>query len=112
MPPTSPTPSVCSGIEAGLPVRVEPLFACGQLLATPAALDLLHQRGLSPLSLLARHLRGDWGDLGADDAQANDQALTSGGRLLSRYDLPGSGSVWVITEADRSVTTVLLPEDY
>jgi len=94
------------------PVSPGPLFACGQLLATPAALDLLHQRGLSPLSLLARHLRGDWGDLGADDAHANDQALRSSCRLLSRYDLPGGGTVWLITEADRSVTTVLRPEDY
>ncbi len=115
MPPTSPTSStfpVCSGIEAGLPIHAESLFACGQLLATPAALDLLLQRGVSPLSLLARHLRGDWGDLGAADAHANDQALASGCRLLSRYDLLGGGTGWLITEADRSVTTVLLPDDY
>lgn len=98
--------------EVGLPAAAAPCFPGGQLLATPAALDLLRQFGISPFSLLARHLHGDWGDIGEDDARANDQALASGQRLLSRYDLPGGDTIWLITEADRSATTVLLPQDY
>src|SRR5215211_5427372 len=86
-------------------------FRPGRLLATPAALEALAATGLSPARLLARHLAGDWGDLGAADARANDDALASGGRLFSAY-ATAAGRVWVITEWDRSATTVLLPEEY
>ncbi len=98
--------------EAGLPTAAAPWFPGGQLFATPAALDLLQRLGVSPFFLFARHLHGDWGDIGEDDARANDQALASGQRLLSRYDLPGGSTIWIITEADRSATTVLLPQEY
>jgi hypothetical protein len=63
------------------------------------------------LTALRRHASGDWGDLCAEDTLANDTALTHGGRLLSAYG-QGANRFWIITEADYSVTTVLLPEDY
>lgn len=64
------------------------------------------------LQILKRHTAGDWGDLEADDVAANDQALVDGDRLLSAYNEEFGFKVWVITEADRSATTILLPDDY
>ncbi|MDO8690677.1 MAG: hypothetical protein Q7R39_11825 [Dehalococcoidia bacterium] len=64
------------------------------------------------LESLRRHARGDWGDLSDEDRQANDLALKDGSRLLSAYEQPGLPKVWVITEADRSATTVLFPDEY
>jgi hypothetical protein len=61
---------------------------------------------------LARHLNGDWGDVDAHDREQNDAALHFGGRLMGQYQDPKGTTFWIITEADRSVTTVLLPEDY
>ncbi|MCS3392750.1 hypothetical protein NX868_12605 [Burkholderia thailandensis] len=89
-----------------------PRFPMGRTLITPAALSMLEQVGLSSVALLDRHCSGDWGELGADDIAENELALLTGKRLLSSYVIPGGGKVWIITEADRSVTTVLLPEDY
>jgi hypothetical protein len=69
--------------------------------------------GIHPIRLLARHIHGDWGDLPVEDQVENELALLTGKRLLSSYTLPGGESkVWIITEADRSVTTILLPDDY
>jgi hypothetical protein len=65
----------------------------------------------SILALIKRHATGDWGDVDAEDGKANDEALKNGGRLLSAYTVKGV-KVWVITEADRSSTTLLLPQDY
>jgi hypothetical protein len=62
--------------------------------------------------LLRRHQCGDWGDVVAADAESNEQALRHGLRVLSSYRLSGAGKVWVITEADRSATTILLPSEY
>jgi hypothetical protein len=62
--------------------------------------------------VLARHVSGDWGELPVEDIAANELALLTGKRLLSSYALPGDGKVWVITEADRSSTTILLPNEY
>lgn len=90
-------------------------FPLGQLAATPGALELLEQHCVSLFDLLARHVRGDWGDVDAEDAHANDQALIHSSRLLSCYTLvPGDADtrVWIISEADRSVTTALKPEEY
>jgi len=85
----------------------------GRIVATPAALEALERARLGPEQLLTRHVHGDWGDLDKDDRNANDRALLEGTRLLSAYALPVTGQrVWVITEWDRSLTTVLLPEDY
>lgn len=87
-------------------------FPLGQLLATPTALSALVQQKVSPWALVRRHEQGDWGELDEHDRQANEQALTDGIRLLSAYALPDSTRIWVITEADRSATTLLLPEEY
>jgi hypothetical protein len=87
-------------------------FALGCIVATPGALDALAAAKLSPHELLRRHRKGDWGDLVAADAESNEQALRYGSRILSSYGPPDGGKVWVITEADRSVTTILLPSEY
>ena len=87
-------------------------FSLGQIVATPAALSVLQQAGTDPSSLLSRHVRGDWGDLCDEDKQLNDAAVDNGERLLSSYQLRDQQKVWVITERDRSVTTILLPSDY
>lgn len=89
-----------------------PRFALGRLLATPAALAALADAGEFPERYLVRHLVGDWGDVNAHDQQANEDALMTGARLLSAYFTRRGVKLWVITEADRSVTTILLPEDY
>ncbi|MTW34876.1 hypothetical protein GM655_18910 [Pseudoduganella danionis] len=92
--------------------KVSPLFPLGLLVATPGALEVLKEYGIIPMRLIARHSRGDWGDVGRDDAKSNDRAVHSGARLLSCYRLANRVKIWVITEADRSSTTVLLPSDY
>ena len=88
-----------------------PLFNLGQLVATPGALMALEKSGRSPMDLVSRHVRGDWGDLPKEDRDENNLSLKNGFRLLSGYDTT-SGQIWIITEADRSVTTLLLPEEY
>ncbi len=93
-------------------------FKLGALTATPGALALLQRLGVLPLSLLLRHARGDFGDLDAEDLAQNEEAIALGFRVFSAYSLvdvrePGKlHRCWVITEADRSVTTLLLPEEY
>jgi hypothetical protein len=83
----------------------------GRIVATPGALKLLSEIGAHSFDLLARHATGDWGELCAFDRRQNETALREGYRVLSSYDV-STGRVWIITEADRSVTTILLPEDY
>lgn len=87
-------------------------FPMGKPVITPAAQATLDAAGISGALLLARHMHGDWGDLSVEDLAENELALLTGKRLLSNYALPGGGTVWIITEADRSVTTILLPDDY
>lgn len=94
-----------------LRARARALFPLGVMVATPGALAALSAAGASPLSIVARHARGDWGLVCDDDAATNREALRTGARLLSAYDV-GAARVWVITEADRSATTILLPEEY
>lgn len=89
-----------------------PLFPCGQIVATPGALALLEQSNRSPLEFLSRHLRGDWGDLCKEDKTENELSLKHGFRLLSSYPITDRETLWIITEADRSVTTLLLPQEY
>lgn len=89
-----------------------PKFHPGRILATPGALAVLEEYQCAPLSLLARHVAGDWGDVPAEDTRLNDNALIVGGRLLSSYTLGGNARIWVISEADRCSTTFLLPEEY
>lgn len=87
-------------------------FPLGQIVATPAALDLLNQLGELPSKFLDRHAAGDWGEVSLEDRQANDSDLLTGGRLVSSYDLKFGHRVMIITEADRSATTLLLPSEY
>ena len=82
----------------------------GQVVATPAALETVSQPDI--VAALRRHAVGDWGDVTPDDRAANDDALKSGERILSVYRSATGTTFWVLTEADRSVTTVLLPDDY
>ena len=86
-------------------------LSLGRVVATPGALNLLTKSGGHPFEYLARHATGDWGELCAFDRCQNEIALREGYRVLSSYPV-GSECVWVITEADRSVTTILLPEEY
>lgn len=87
-------------------------FRLGQIVATPGALDALDAAGVSAGALLSRHVIGDWGDIPAEDAEENEFSVGRRLRLLSAYTLPNKVRVWVITEADRSVTTLLLPDEY
>jgi hypothetical protein len=89
-----------------------PLFPPGRLVATPGTLDLLDETNKSPLEFLSRHLRGDWGDLCQEDKTENELSLKYGFRLLSSYQVTDTGKIWIITEADRSATTLLLPAEY
>lgn len=87
-----------------------PRFTLGDLFCTPGV-----QRAISPEEMsvaLKRHLSGDWGNLDAEDKQANEQALQAGARLLSSYTSTSGTKFYVITQADRSSTTLLLPEEY
>ncbi len=86
-------------------------FTLGRVVATPAALELLGRCGKAPGEYLARHLAGDWGDLDAHDRRENERALRTGARIFSAYETP-AGRCWIITEADRSSTCVLLPSEY
>lgn len=90
--------------------RDKVVVALGRTVATRAAVAVL---SLEDIALaLSRHAQGDWGEVGSQDSQANDAALRDGARLLSSYDSATKVRFWVITEGDRSVTTVLLPDDY
>ena len=87
------------------------LFDLGRLMATPGALVHLAEHSLSPLDLINRHTNGDWGDLCVSDKKLNDQAIADGSRILSAYLVAGE-KLYVITEWDRSYTTVLLASEY
>lgn len=88
------------------------LFTPGQVVSTPSALLAMEANDCQPLDLMKRHLTGDWGDVPEEDAEANRRALQEGARLMSSYPLNDGVRIWLITEADRSVTTFLLPEEY
>lgn len=85
-------------------------FPLGRIVSTPNALRVIPNDEI--VSALGRHSRGDWGTLDSEDLNANEQALLHGGRLFSAYLTSQNVKFWIITEHDRSVTTVLLPEDY
>lgn len=88
------------------------LFPLGTLLATPGALEVLAQSSQAPSTFLNRHAQGDWGEVCAEDKSLNDQALQDGIRLVSAYCTTKGVKIWIITEAYRSATTILLPEEY
>lgn len=87
-------------------------LSLGQVVATAGAIGALQDAGMTAMPLLVRHASGDWGDLDDEDRQANDDAVRDGARVLSAYHLPTGVKLWIITEADRSVTTLLLPSEY
>ncbi len=89
------------------------MFELGRVVATPGALEALATAGVDPGELLSRHASGDWGELDAHDRRENARSLKHGFRLLSSYRVGDAGGrVWIITEADRSSTCLLLPEEY
>ena len=109
----------------------KPLFALGLMVATPGALQALEEANVTPMSFLQRHVTGDWGECGqydqitltaeeeemgalatSDDAKLNKWGVHHEGRILSAYVLSTGVKVWLITESDRSVSTILLPSDY
>ncbi|RYG22514.1 MAG: type I restriction endonuclease subunit M [Burkholderiales bacterium] len=108
------------------PTNGQPLFRLGSVYATPAALALLEEHGVSGATLLVRHQCGDFGHLGADSIRDNRLAIERGGRIISAYRLLSEDvltrmtsseqrrtpTAWIISEADRSATTILLPDEY
>ncbi len=88
------------------------LFPTGQVVATPGALEALKTNGQSSFEFLHRHRAGNYGDICKDDVNANEQALIHGSRILSSYHLKDQTKIWIITEADRSSTCVLLASEY
>lgn len=89
-----------------------PRFPLGDTLVTIGVNALIEAGKLAPEPLLTQHQSGNWGDICAQDKQLNEESLIHGGRLLSAYQLGDGTKVWIITEADRSSTTILLPEEY
>ena len=87
-------------------------FSLGRVVATPGALEALANAEEDAATFLQRHATGDWGDLCKDDLEENELSFAEGYRLLSAYRLKDLEKIWIITEADRSATTILLPEDY
>ena len=87
-------------------------FRLGRTVATPGALAALRATGEDPATFMDRHVTGDWGNLSDDDKQANEDALFNEERILSAYALADGTRIYIITEADRSYTTLLLSEEY
>lgn len=84
----------------------------GKIVSTPGALAALESAGHNASEFLVRHALGDWGDLVEEDKVSNDEAVADDLRILSAYRLQDGVRIWVITEADRSATTILLPSEY
>jgi hypothetical protein len=93
-------------------MKAQALFPLGRTVATPGALQALARTGTSPAELLDRHVTGDWGNVDAEDWAANERDLIDGERLLSVYYLEDGTKLYVITEWDRTVTTVLMNSEY
>jgi hypothetical protein len=87
-------------------------FDPGRIVATPGALAAFEASGEEPLAFLLRHVEGDWGELSLEDIRENERSLEHGWRLLSAYTLSTGVKFWIITEADRSSTCILLPPEY
>ena len=87
-------------------------FPLGRVVATPGALIALAGAGHTPQEFINRHAQGDWGELDENDRCENERSLKDDCRLLSAYRLRDGTKIWIITEADRSATTILLPEEY
>ena len=99
--------------NTGCRKRSKPVsFQLGRTVATPGALNALTRAGETPFGYLSRHARGDWGEVCAEDWQENELSLKEGFRLLSAYTTSAGDRLWIITERDRSATTILLPDEY
>lgn len=95
------------------PPTISSLFPLGEAVITRNAKNFLDERGIDPLPYLTRHANGDWSEMSREDQVTNRNAIRDGFRIFSSYNLPIDGiSLWIITEADRSSTTILLPDDY
>jgi hypothetical protein len=92
--------------------ELPPRFSLGQVLATPGALAALAEAGQTPHEFITRHRGGDWGVVGREDRQENELSVQGDLRILSAYILNSGVKIWLITEADRSATTLLLPSEY
>ena len=90
----------------------QPAFELGQIVATPGALAALKKSGQQPGEFLTRHVNREWDDLSEEDRKENDYSLEHGFRLLSSYRTNAGDRLWILTESDRSATTLLLPEEY
>jgi len=90
----------------------DPLFPLGKLAITPGAQKAMEKNAANPIPYLTRHQSGDWGDVGEEDAEVNKASLKYGNRIMSVYYLYDETKIWVITEADRYCTTIILPEEY
>jgi hypothetical protein len=115
--------SVCSVPPAAIPLPDFPQngppykhsnqkFRLGQVAASPAALKAIDDSGQTPDFFLDRHAQGDWGEVDAEDGRANDEAVVNGDRIVSAYRTLKNVRIWIVTEADRSTTTIILPEQY
>ena len=89
-----------------------PRFPLGQIVATPGAIEAMEESGQTADFFLDQHVQGQWGQVDEEDWEANNRSLMDGTRLVSAYQTLKGVKIWVITEADRSATTLLLPEDY
>jgi hypothetical protein len=112
-----PSPRTFAVLQAGIEVLYRELakpgtFALGQLLMTPGASEAMLTAQHVPPEFLLRHVHGEWGELCAEDRRENERALRVGSRLLSAYRMRTEEKLWIITEWDRSATTLLLPEEY
>jgi len=90
----------------------KPLFELGQVVGTPGALEEMAKANTNGMMLLLRHATGDWGEVSEEDARENDFSVENDLRILSAYTLKTGVKIWIITEADRSATTFLLPSEY
>ncbi len=91
---------------------MEQKFPLGQVVSTPGALDALARAGQEPWEFIGRHIAGDWGELDEEDRRENEFSVREGFRIFSAYTLSDGTRIWIITEADRAATTILLPEEY
>jgi hypothetical protein len=91
---------------------MRPKFSLGRIVVTPAALDAIQGGGQSPDSFLDKHVQSDWGTACREDRQASDDAHPLGTRLLSAYKTLTGCWIWIVTEADRSLTTIMLPSEF
>src|SRR5438876_441273 len=105
-------PKPTKGVFPMQQLSKQPAFELGQIVATPGALAALKKSGQQPGEFLTRHVNREWGDLSDEDRKENDYSLEHGFRLLSAYRTHAGDKLWIITESDRSVTTLLLPEEY